>query len=140
VICWLRHGESTWNAAGRLQYGDPAPPLTELGRRQALLAARSLRHEPFAVVLSSPARRAAETAEIVARELGLGFGLDDRLVERGREEPVDAVRERVGALVREHGDGLLAISHGDTIAIAVELLTGRPCEVPANAEPIVTGR
>lgn len=138
MICWLRHGESTWNAAGRLQYGDPTPPLTATGRRQAREAAERLRDVPVAALLCSPARRAVETAEIVSRALGLPVELDDRLVERGREESVDAVRARVTALLRERGDGLLLVSHGDTIAVAVELLTGRPCEVPRNAQAHLT--
>jgi len=36
-----RHGQSEWNALGRWQ-GQADPPLTDLGRRQAHEAARSL--------------------------------------------------------------------------------------------------
>jgi len=138
VICWLRHGESTWNAAGRLQYGDPTPPLTETGRRQAHEAADRLQGAPVWTLLSSPARRAVETAEIVAEVLGLPVELDDRLVERGHDETVEAVRTRLADLLRDRGDGLLVVSHGDTIAIGVEHLTGAPCDVPQNAQVHVT--
>lgn len=138
MICWLRHGESTWNAAGRLQYGNPTPPLTETGRRQARDAAHRLQGAPVWTLLSSPARRAVETAEIVAEALGLPVELDDRLVERGREETVESVRARLADLLRDRGDGLLVVSHGDTIAIAVEQLTGAPCDVPQNAQVHVT--
>ncbi|MFH7324353.1 histidine phosphatase family protein [Aeromicrobium sp. JJY06] len=138
MIRWLRHGESTWNAAGRLQYGDPTPPLTETGRRQARDAADRLQGAPVWMLLSSPARRAVETAEIVAEVLGLPVELDDRLVERGRDETVESVRSRLADLLHERGDGLLVVSHGDTIAIAVEQLTGVPCAVPQNAQVHVT--
>lgn len=138
MIGWLRHGESTWNAAGRLQYGEPTPPLTEVGRAQALAAAEALRGAPYRVLLTSPAVRAVQTAEIVSASLEMTPVLDDRLVERGRQETVGEVRARVLELLRDHGDDLLVVTHGDTIAIAVELLTGRPCPVPRNADLIST--
>lgn len=138
MIGWLRHGESTWNAAGRLQFGDPTPPLTPLGCAQARAAAATLRGAPYRVLLTSPAVRAVQTAEIVADTLGMTPVLDDRLVERGRLETVGEVRARLLEVLRDHGDDLLLVSHGDTIAIAVELLTGRPCPVPGNADLIAT--
>jgi len=138
VIGWLRHGESTWNAAGRLQYGNPAPPLTELGRGQARAAALALRGMSFRALVSSPAVRAVQTAEIVSADLGLRPVVDERLAERGRDESVESVQARVLGLLRDHGDDLLLVTHGDTIAIAVELLTGIPCPVPRNAELVAT--
>ncbi|GAA3527820.1 hypothetical protein AFL01nite_03110 [Aeromicrobium flavum] len=138
MIGWLRHGESTWNAAGRLQFGDRTPPLTRVGRAQARAAAEALRGAPYRVLLTSPAVRAVQTAEIVSSALGLTPVLDARLVERGRQETVDEVRIRILAVLRAHGDDLLLVTHGDTIAIAVELLTGRPCPVPGNADLIST--
>jgi broad specificity phosphatase PhoE len=67
-ILLVRHGESEWNAAGRWQ-GWADPPLTPLGRAQALAAARSL--SGVDVVVSSDLRRAVATAEAMAGVLGL---------------------------------------------------------------------
>ncbi len=139
MIRWLRHGESTWNAAGRLQYGDPTPPLTELGRRQALLVAEDLRDAAVDLLLASPALRAVQTAQIVGDLLGLDVVVDDRLVEVDQDETIEHVHERVLSLVGELRGDVLAVSHGDTIAVAVELLTGTPCAVPGNAQVHVTG-
>jgi broad specificity phosphatase PhoE len=62
----LRHGESTWNAEGRMQ-GTADPPLSEAGRREAReLAPLLARLRPDAV-LTSDLLRARQTAE----ELGL---------------------------------------------------------------------
>lgn len=66
----VRHGESEWNAQARWQ-GRGDPPLSERGRTQARAAAERLRGFAGAVV-SSPLRRAHETAEIIASVLGLG--------------------------------------------------------------------
>lgn len=38
----VRHGESTWNAAGRMQSQTVSPELTERGRRQAVEAGAQL--------------------------------------------------------------------------------------------------
>ena len=65
----VRHGESEWNAAGRWQ-GRADPPLTMEGQRQAAAAARVL--GSFDAVVASPLLRAAETATIIAEQLGIG--------------------------------------------------------------------
>jgi broad specificity phosphatase PhoE len=66
----LRHGESEWNAQGRWQ-GWADPPLSELGRRQAVEAGTRLGQEGFTAVASSDLVRARHTAELAAGALGL---------------------------------------------------------------------
>lgn len=66
----VRHGESRWNADGRVQ-GQGDPPLSEAGRRQARRAADAL-DALAGPVLASDLRRARETAEILAEGLGCG--------------------------------------------------------------------
>lgn len=63
----LRHGESEWNAQRRWQ-GQADPPLTDLGRSQAMAAAEKL--GSFDLVATSDLQRAQETAAIIARALG----------------------------------------------------------------------
>jgi probable phosphoglycerate mutase len=64
-ICVTRHGETDWNVAQILQ-GWIDVPLNELGRRQAYELADALADSGFSRIVSSPLRRAAETAEIIA--------------------------------------------------------------------------
>jgi broad specificity phosphatase PhoE len=65
----VRHGQTEWSRSGR-HTGRSDPPLEEEGRRQADVLGRRLAGHPYAEVLVSPRRRAAETC---ARA---GFGAD----------------------------------------------------------------
>jgi broad specificity phosphatase PhoE len=73
----VRHGESTWNADGRWQ-GQADPPLSNLGRAQAVQAARSVGQ--VEAIWASPLERAFTTAEIIAAEIGIGPVLTTELV------------------------------------------------------------
>jgi broad specificity phosphatase PhoE len=68
VLYLVRHGQTTWNAQGRL-VGHADPPLTDLGRSQAAAAARALVPvlAPDARVVCSPLGRAVATAEAFGR-------------------------------------------------------------------------
>ncbi|KKK94352.1 hypothetical protein LCGC14_2683730, partial [marine sediment metagenome] len=65
LLYCIRHGESTYNAEGRIQ-GQSDVPLSELGRRQGEAVAAALRAEPVEAIYSSPLRRAMQTAEPLA--------------------------------------------------------------------------
>jgi probable phosphoglycerate mutase len=64
-----RHGETGWNAEGRLQ-GQQDSSLNERGRSQALAAARFLKSLPLRQAHSSPLQRCRSTAASIA-ELNL---------------------------------------------------------------------
>jgi 2,3-bisphosphoglycerate-dependent phosphoglycerate mutase len=76
----IRHGESVYNAEGRIQ-GHSDVPLSELGRRQGVAAAEVLASLALDALFASPLQRAYETAEIIAARLKLPIRLDDRLKE-----------------------------------------------------------
>lgn len=64
-ICVARHGETDWNNAQILQ-GWIDVPINDNGRRQARELADTLAGERLSRIYTSPLRRAAETAEIIA--------------------------------------------------------------------------
>ena len=76
----MRHGETDWNAAGRLQ-GHRDVPLNAKGLAQAAAAAPSVAALSPQVILSSDLSRARTTAAEVAELTGLPVGIDARLRE-----------------------------------------------------------
>ena len=60
----VRHGESEWNASGRVQ-GQADPALSPAGREEALRIATLVLAERPEVVVSSDLRRASETAGLL---------------------------------------------------------------------------
>jgi broad specificity phosphatase PhoE len=63
----VRHGETEWNAQGRIQ-GHTDIYLSEKGREQARAVARRLAEVPFDVAYSSDLSRTRETAQIILGE------------------------------------------------------------------------
>ncbi len=66
----VRHGETEWSRELK-HTGRTDVPLTEVGERQARAVGEALRGRTFALVLSSPLRRAADTARLAGIEAEL---------------------------------------------------------------------
>ena len=137
TLLLVRHGETDWNADGRLQ-GHTDRPLSDFGRRQARQLAEELTNESLEAIYASDLARARETAEIVAKRLGLPVVLEPELrekdwgtwegltaVERDRVEFVgestEAHQERILDALRRisehHPDGgrVLVVTHGGSM-------------------------
>ena len=142
-IYLVRHGETDWNRARRIQ-GSTDIPLNATGRDQAATTGRLLARREWSAIIASPLSRAFETAQIIAGEVGLAAPLvNDALVERnygdaegldyttiearypnnapvpGREER-EAVAARVVPAIMQlaeqyPGQDIIVVSHGGVI-------------------------
>lgn len=133
MILWVRHGQSTWNVLDRMQGHTVHPPLTDLGVEQAERAATALESRGAACIVSSPAVRAIQTAGVIAARLGLELRTELLLMERGLDESVESVLARIHEFLSlDLSEPVVSVSHGDTIALAVGLLSGQPLQLPAH--------
>jgi len=143
MLYLVRHGETDWNRAHRIQ-GSTDIPLNDLGREQAATSGALLARRQWDGIYASPLSRAYETASIIAGEIGLGApiaipelvernygqaegmtGHDiDRLFPDGVEVPGRETREQVAArvipamhrLAAQHpGENLVVVAHGGVI-------------------------
>ena len=139
MILLARHGETDDNVPPQRVQGWIDSPLNDRGRTQALELAAAVKTRGVAAVYSSHLSRARETAEIVARELGLEVTTDERLAEsnRGdwegrlldeieRDEPeLWAAWRRGGADFRFPGGESLA-EHADRVTAALAEVRAGP--------------
>lgn len=148
----VRHGETDWNRQRRIQ-GLTDIPLNATGREQARLTGMLLTRRPITRVVASPLSRALETAQIIARELGLpepevsealvernygaaeglGFHEIDVLYPEGtavagresREEVAARILPELARIAAAHpGEAIVVVSHGGAIRSA--LLAAEP--------------
>jgi probable phosphoglycerate mutase len=77
----VRHGETAWNAEGRVQ-GQTDVPLSAVGEAQARALAAALAGERFRAIYASDLARVRQTAAPAARALGLEVRLEPALRER----------------------------------------------------------
>jgi broad specificity phosphatase PhoE len=152
----VRHGESTWNAVGRMQ-GQDDPGLSATGRAQALGLRPLVAARKPEVVVSSDLRRARETLGLLGlrgptdprwREAHVGAWtgrlVDDLVAEDGPAylawlenrhtppggEPWEEMRDRVVeaalALAADGVDSALVVTHGGPIRACCAALTRLP--------------
>lgn len=159
VLLW-RHGRTSWNVEHRFQ-GQSDPPLDEVGRVQAVVAARLLAAYAPDALVSSDLRRAVQTARPLADLVGLPVALDARLRERslggwegltrdevGRRHPEEYAHWLAGREDRQDGSEPRAVlaaralagldaAEGDTVVLVTHsataiALTGRLLGLPVE--------
>lgn len=77
----FRHGECPFNVTGHIQGQKFNGPLTPHGIRQAHGVGECLRDKHIEVIVSSPMRRAQETAKIVQSYVNAPILIDHRFIE-----------------------------------------------------------
>lgn len=70
TLTFVRHAQSAGNASGLIDSSTPGPPLTELGRSQAVASAQRLASHHYDGIFASTMVRTQQTAEPMADTLG----------------------------------------------------------------------
>jgi 2,3-bisphosphoglycerate-dependent phosphoglycerate mutase len=82
MLWFVRHGESTWNAAGLVQGQAEGPVLTAKGRSEAAEVVSQLGDVNITAIYTSDLERAHQTAAIIARSVGVPLQRRAELRER----------------------------------------------------------
>lgn len=138
TLLLVRHGQSTWNAAGLMQGQTAQIPLTDLGHTQAAGAARELAPLRPGALVSSDLLRAVQTAEHCARATGLAVTTSPALREqaygvlegRPSRELWDLVDWTDPHWSAEGGESLAQL-HARVAAYLTQLTAEPPAEVVA---------
>lgn len=80
ILHIIRHGETDWNTRKQLQ-GRTDISLNERGRELAELTGRGMADMPIDLVISSPLKRALETARLLVGDRKIPITTDERLIE-----------------------------------------------------------
>lgn len=91
AVIIVRHGRTTLNAAGRLR-GHLDPELDAIGRREVLQLARRLAPCNIRQIMSSPLKRAQQTATALDQMHHVGVRIDKRLIDRDYGEHAGSLR------------------------------------------------
>ncbi|MBG6214082.1 MULTISPECIES: histidine phosphatase family protein [unclassified Cryobacterium] len=161
----MRHGQTDWNLYQRIQ-GSTDIPLNATGRAEAAAAAKRLQSRRWDAIVSSPLARAAESARIIAAELGLNdpqivpalterhhgaiegltfaerqHRFPDGMAVPGLETRRDVVDRVLAALsslaIGRAGQCVLVLSHGGIIGTLLRHATAG--ERPRHGESIANG-
>lgn len=76
-----RHGQTDWNVEKKVM-GRCDEPLNEVGLMQAEETRNSLLNKDIDLIISSPLKRAKQTADIINRDRNIEIIYDDRIIER----------------------------------------------------------
>ncbi len=121
MLTLVRHGQTAANRGGLLQ-GHVDLALTELGLRQAAAAAEALTASEATCIVTSPLQRARQTADVIARRLGVPVAVDERLIEMDYgtwdERPLSEVDSQSWA--RWRSDPMFAPPGGESLRSVTE--------------------
>lgn len=81
-IYYVRHGQTDWNLAERMQGGGSEKKLNETGIKQAKETKQELENVKYDVLICSPMHRAIQTAEIINKDRNVPIITDERIRER----------------------------------------------------------
>lgn len=80
-ILVTRHGQTDWNVLEKLQ-GQTDIELNDFGRQQAIETKNLIKNEKVDLIITSPSKRAKETADIINENFNVTIIEDSRLMER----------------------------------------------------------
>jgi phosphohistidine phosphatase len=129
----LRHAKSSWDNAA---LSDFERPLNERGLGAAPLVGGLMKKNRFEpeLILSSPARRAEQTATLIKQSAGIGSAIrfDERIYEASPARLLEVVSEQ-----EEKIGSIMLVGHNPGLEGLLKFLTGELQPMPTAALAIV---
>lgn len=131
----MRHGKSDWDSGVSRDF---ARPLSRRGSKDVPRMAKWLQTQQFLPqrLISSPARRAADTAMLIAENCGLereAIVYDDAIYEAGREDLCAVIARHAGDSSR-----LLLVGHNPALDDLLEYLVNGRLPLTAGGKLMTT--
>lgn len=96
-IIVTRHGQTDWNALGKVQ-GQTDIELNDIGKEQAKKTGELIKDEIIDLIITSPLKRAKETAEIINYKFRVQIIEENRLMERNYGKSEGLTKEEIKKL------------------------------------------
>ncbi len=129
----LRHAKSSWDDA---RLSDFERPLNERGLQAAPLMGEVFKKNNFQVqmILSSPAKRAAQTAELFKKgaQINGEIKFDDRIYEASPSRLLEIIAEQSDDLI-----AILLVGHNPGLENLIKFLTGKIEAMPTAALAVI---
>jgi phosphohistidine phosphatase len=129
----LRHAKSSWDDASLADYDRP---LNERGLETAPFMGRLMRERGYLpdAVLSSPAKRARETARLASEAAGINLQIlfDERIYEASPQTLV-----KVLSAVDDKAGSAMVVGHNPGMEGLIRLLAGETAAIPTAALAVI---
>ncbi len=115
----LRHAKSSWND---LALNDFDRPLNKRGKHDAPMMAEKFaeKNPDLDIIISSPAKRAQETAKIFAGTLNTALVLDTRLYDAEIPDMLHIIQDTF-----LHHDAMMLVAHNPELTLLNDLLSDK---------------
>jgi phosphohistidine phosphatase len=129
----LRHAKSSWDNAN---LSDFDRPLNERGLKAAPLMGETMLENQFEpeLILSSPAKRAEQTAVLVKRSANIAGEIryDERIYEATSARLLEVISEQ-----KENAESILLVGHNPGLEGLIRALTGEMQAMPTAALAVI---
>ena len=129
----LRHAKSSWENA---DLSDFERPLNKRGLEAAPLIGKVIKENGFQpeIILSSPARRAKQTAEIINEKAGINREIkyEERIYEASPARLLEVVSEQ-----SDEAESVMIVGHNPGLEGLVRFLTGQIEPMPTAALAVI---
>jgi broad specificity phosphatase PhoE len=141
---FIRHGQTDWNKENKIM-GQIDIPLNAVGLEQAQTAAKNIAHLEISHIVSSPLKRALQTAQVISKNMNIPITVIDELTQNyqgvleGRNK-AEVINEITIKSLIEHwrmGGDIEGAEHWSDFVSRITLALNTALTVSSDKKPIL---